>query len=335
MPRYSKAGFRLGAVFTTYTFNFLDTGKVFPSGDFTLANGAREVQEQSGGLLKLVQLPVFPGQVSDENFPVTEMLFNQLLAVDGLEEVIPIAMMLNDPMDPKFKEDNIDTLANGGIKFGKLGATLGSSTSLEAWFDGFNNRAGVAYTGDELKEKVRLLIDIHVAAARRILDANCGIKAWNIEFLRTVEYTTFTNIRKAWDVIAEINDNLGEKFYKLLDDGAHGKDSGLDLTEQNNVRKEACDAGAYGIMHVSNPTDRGRITEAGLKVIEYGIRHGCPSDILVEIFDPEDPILADMVKNIDGFGKKTFEDPSEVIADALMMTNARLDQFVADGLIDA
>ena len=53
---------------------------------------------------------------------------------------------------------------------------------------------------------------LHVRAAKESGLLDSSITAWHIEFLRPVEFKTFTNIERAWAFIKAINKELGRDY---------------------------------------------------------------------------------------------------------------------------
>lgn len=283
-----------------------------------------EVQKESKGKCEVLCVPVFPGDLTEAAMPKTKRI------IDGLKKHVKhvqlIIMLDKDPQDPNNKAHTVATLRNGFNRATELGVEHVASTSFEAWMKGTEDKKP-GLRGKELDETVKLLIEVHAEAVRLAKADGSKVKYLDMEYLRTIEFVTFTNAELAWRVIDGINARLGYVFVRLIDDSAHAGDSGLSVDRINEVRHKAGKAGAYGTFHLSEPTTRGRIGSGGTYAVDslkHAGKHGSLSIVLAECFpfDHDDTDL--MRKKIPGYGKKTFEDKTEVIVHGLITAEKTL-----------
>ncbi len=324
----SASNLMLGYVGVTSGFNA--KAKNPDTGEYLYVELLKGVQERSPIKVQVIQTPLFPDDVTSAGFPETKLLYGKLQS--HVEKVVPILMMTKDPLDPTQKEAFIGDLYNGLMGAGRLGAEICSSTSFEAWMKGTQDGED-PLTGEALDQAIDLLVEIHVEAISRALQDGCTVARLDMEYLRPVEFTTFTNLEVAWRVVSGINRHLGFVFVRALDDGAHSKDSGLSPTRANRIRAIARRQNAYGTIHVSQFTTRGRIGPVALGELEYALLHGKPTYVLVEIFDPRLPDTQLMKDKIPGYGEETFSDPVEVIIDGLIKTKKKIGEMVVVGAL--
>jgi hypothetical protein len=314
--------------FVSVCFGFDPVAKE-DGGDFVYVEGLKRIQALAGDVkINAIQVPLFPNNIDESGFPLTQELFKQLR--EHVTTVVPILMHTTDPLNPENRPEFEQALYNGLMKAGELGASVCSSTSFEAWMKATQEKAD-PLSGKALEDSIGLLIDIHASVISRALADGCKVHHLDMEYLRTIEYGTFTNAEIAWKVISGINKKirLGRSFVRLLDDSAHAGDSGLTVERINKVRALAREAGAYGTFHFSEPTTRGKLgsssyPEEGLR---DAARHGSLSAVFVEIFDPEGPEFDLMREHIPGFGVKTFDDIEQAIADGIVMAKGLIDQL--------
>jgi hypothetical protein len=317
MKNKSKVKVGVVMVFAGFFAHALD----IVTGEFEYVKALRALKQTSEVQIDVIQVPLFPGHLMDSGFHVISQLFAELMKL--VDEVVAVLMLTTNPLDPKNKDAAIETLRNGLVQAGRLGVRVCSATSLEAWMDGFK-KGLKPLTGSELDDAVDLLVDIHVQAIRKAKAQQCTVKYLDIEYLRTVEYTTFTNMEIAYRVIKTINDKLGYVFCRLLDDTAHAEDSGLSIEIQKRVRQQAKKDGAYGTSHASSPTSRGVLTQAVVQGVRAMHEDGNLQSLMVEIFDPKDPVLQPMRDHITGFGQQRIYDIIEAMVDGLKVVESEL-----------
>lgn len=315
---------KLGYVSVTYGFNSVAKSS---EGKFVYVEGLKRVQALSGGKVEVIQVPLFPGNLTEEGLPDTKKLFGELRRHTGT--VMPILMLTEDPLDRQRKDAVVDMLTTLLMGCSKLGATECSSTTFEAWMKGAAEGAK-PLTGKALDEAIDHLVEVHVLAIQRAKAEGCIVAHLDMEYLRTIEFTTFTNAEVAWRVIDGINKRLGFVFVRFLDDSAHAGNSGLSVERINVVRAKTGKVNAYGTIHVSEPTTRGLIGSGSpyaLNALRDMACYGRPSFVLVEIFDSRLPDTQAMVDNIPGYGKVTFADPAKAICHGLLAIENTLDSL--------
>jgi len=213
-----------------------------------------------------------------------------------------------DPMNPADEDTVVQLLVEGLKTAQKFGVSQVASTSLEAWMSG---EAGV--------------------------EDSC-IQAWQLEFLRSVEFQTFTDLGKAWDLVKVMNENIGKPFYKILVDAAHCGDSSLSVEENQSLIAEIGAAGALGCFHCSAKTTRGCLsTDDGWvgALLAAAAQTGTLTHVFVEVFHHEDPALASLREAVAGHGIDTTDGRSydQVVADGLIDTVRRLNNLCQRGVL--
>ncbi|MCH2387678.1 MAG: hypothetical protein MK240_05680, partial [Opitutales bacterium] len=174
------------------------------------------VNEQSKVRPNCSQTALFPGADEDD---LSEMLagFKNL----GLNPHVIMMVAGGNPMDPA-DEDKIAPGLLAGLEAAKKhGIEHVSSTSLEEWMQPDKQEL----TGKDFDDAVAQLVKLHTRVCREADVLNSCIKAWHFEFLRGIEFKTFTDIRKAWTVTKAANEAIGQPFFKVLVDAAHCGDS--------------------------------------------------------------------------------------------------------------
>ena len=187
------------------------------------------VNEQSKVRPNCSQTALFPGADEDD---LSEMLagFKDL----GLTPHVIMMVAGGNPMDPA-DEDKIAPGLLAGLEAAKKhGIEHVSSTSLEEWMQPDKQEL----TGKDFDDAVAQLVKLHTRVCREANVLNSCIKAWHFEFLRGIEFKTFTDIRKAWTVTKAANEAIGQPFFKVLVDAAHCGDSDLSMEENAAVIEE-------------------------------------------------------------------------------------------------
>ena len=274
------------------------------------------------------QISLFAGVKDD----VTAELVDGLKSL-GLEVQFIMMVGEGDPMNPA-DEDKVVQLLVAGLKSAqKHGVRRVASTSLEAWMSG-----GTAKTGPDFQAAVEQLIRLHDRACREAAVEESCIESWQLEFLRSVEFTTFTNLDKAWNLVSAMNKSAGKPFYKLLVDAAHCGDSTITIEENQRLIHEIAAAGALGSFHCSAKTTRGCLsTDDGWigALLAAAAQTGQLTHVLVEVFHHDDTALAPLREAVAGHGIDTTDGRSydQVVIDGLVDTARRLNNLCHRGIL--
>ncbi len=298
------------------------------SGQILVLKYFQQLIAQSPVAVSCAQISQFEG-VADQ---VTTELVQGLKAL-GLEVQFIMMIGEGDPTNPADEDKVAQLLVNGLKTAQKHGVCQVASTSLEAWMSG-----GKPKTGDEFKAAVDQLVRLHDRAYQEAgVEGSC-IKAWQLEFLRSVEFKTFTDLAKAWTLVKAMNENAGRPFYKLLIDAAHCGDSSISVKENQHLISEIGAAGALGSFHCSAKTTRGCLsTDDGWvgALLAAAAQTGQLTHVLVEVFHHEDPALEPLRKAVAGHGIDTTDGRSydQVVIDALVNTVRRLNNLRHRGIL--
>lgn len=111
-------------------------------------------------------------------------------------------------------------------------------------------------TGNDYDAAVEQLAALHFRVYKEQELDKGEIESWNIEFLRPGEMMTFTNLRKAWEVVKAMNAKVGKQFFKVLVDSAHCGDSGESISDTQSLLEEMIAAGDVNMIHASVATTR-------------------------------------------------------------------------------
>ena len=300
-------------------------------GQLTVVANLAKLGAASRFQIGAAQIPYFPGLNDDD---VAEMVGG--IRALGME--VHFIMMVGgaDPMNPA-DEDAVVGMLTGGLNAAKKhGVSHVSSTSIEEWM-----KAGAApKTGADFDAAVAQNVTLHVRAYRDAGVAGSCIKHWHIEFLRSVEFQTFTSIDKAWKVVAGCNAELGNKFFKLMVDAAHCGDGTLSIAENAKLITELAAADELGIFHASTKTTRGCLsTDDGWigALMTAAAKTGKLEYVFVELFHHEDAALAglreaDPRHGIDTTDGRTYD---ETVLDGVYSVGRRLNNLVARGYLSA
>jgi hypothetical protein len=283
--------------------------------------------QQSPVTPSCVQLAAFPGTDAAD----TEEMMRGMQAL-GLE--VHLIMMVGgaNPMNPA-DEDVVVAQLKESIKFAlDYGAVSVSSTSVEEWMNGPADMDFDAAVAQNIK--------VHLRAAKESGLLDSSITAWHIEFLRPIEFKTFTNIDKAWQFVKAANQALGRNFFKLLVDAAHCGDSGLSIPEHEALIAEIAAAGHFGIYPASAKTTRGCLsTDDGWigATMAAAAKTGALTTVFVEMFHHEDEALASLRAAVPGHGVNTLDGRTytQIVIDGLVDVTRRLNNLQARGLLKA
>ena len=277
------------------------------------------------------QVPLFPGVVEQD---VADML-------NGIKElgITPHVIMMvagGNPMDPADEDTVAPMLVAGLKKAQEFGVQNVSSTSIEEWM----KPGATKLTGADFDAAVAQNIKLHARVVREAEAIGSVVKAWHIEFLRGIEFQTFNDVGKCWQIVKGLNEELGSPFFKVLVDAAHCGDSELSLDENNAIVKEMADAGGFSLFHASAKTTRGCLsTDDGWigNMLSACAATGKLETVFVELFHHEDPALeglrtADPRHGIDTTDGRSY---SEAVCDGLADVARRLNNLVARGIMPA
>jgi hypothetical protein len=237
-------------------------------------------------------------------------------------------------MDPA-DEDTVAPMLVSGLKAAQqFGVANVSSTSIEEWM----KPGAVKLTGDDYAAAVAQNIKLHVRAVREAEAVGSSVKSWHIEFLRGIEFQTFNDVAKCWEIVKGCNEELGSPFFKVLVDAAHCGDSELSLEENCAIVQEMADAGGFSLFHASAKTTRGCLsTDDGWigAMLTACAATGKLETVFVELFDHEDPALeglrsADPRHGINTLDGRTYR---EAVCDGLADVARRLNNLVARGIM--
>lgn len=273
-----------------------------------------------------VQISLFPGTGEAD---IAEMM----VGLKALNLEIHLIMMVGgaNPMDPA-DEDNVISQLLPSLKAAiKHSAVSVASTSIEEWMNGPADM--------DLDAAIAQNVKLHVRAVKEAGLLDSAITAWHIEFLRPVEFKTFTNVERAWGFIKAVNKALGQDYFKLLIDSAHMGDSGLTIAENERLIAELATAGHMGIFHASAKTTRGCLsTDDGWigATLSAAARTGKLETVFVEAFRHDDPALQALRDAVPGHGIDTRDGRSytQLIIDGLVETAHRINNLKARGILD-
>lgn len=278
--------------------------------------------------LDATQISYFPGA---DPADVKELF----LGIKDLNLELQMVLMVGgvNPYDPA---DEVETIAQlvSGLKVAKeYGVKTVSSTSFEEWMAGRPTLEGEAY-----EAAVGQLAQVHHKAYIEAGLAGSSVTCWNLEFLRTGEFTTFTSIAKAAPVITATNALMGSTVMQLMVDAAHCGDSGLSITENKDLIAELAARDELGIFHCSAKTTRGCLsTDDGWipTLMTATAKTGKLREAFVEIFHHEDPALQGLRDLDPGHGVDTTDGRSytETVIDGAVETVRRLNNLKARGIL--
>jgi len=298
-----------------------------PEGDLLVVGTMKRICDQSAVRIDCVQVPIFPGLDPND---VTEMV--QGLRLLGL--TVHFVMMIGDvdPMDPADEDAVVAILVEGLRSAEKHEIATFSSPSLELWMQPTAKRK----EGADFDTAVAQNVKVHT---RAYLESGVTkIPSWHIEFLRGIEYQTFTDIERCWKFVAAANQTLGKNLFKVLVDAAHCGDSVLTISENEALIGQIAEAGELGIFHASAKTTRGCLTtDDGWigALLAACARTGHLETVFVEAFHHQDAALeglrnADPGHGVDTLDGRTYE---QLVSDGLANVGRRLNNFVARGML--
>lgn len=307
-----------------------DNGKIPRGGDGQLlvVSNMANLTKNSRATISCVQVPYFPGL--DEG-DVAEMVggFRDL----GLDVHFILMVGGANPMDPA-DEDKVAEMLVGGLTAAKTHNIENvSSTSVEEWMGGVPRKEGA-----DFEAAVAQNVKLHTRAVREAHIDGSSIKAWHIEFLRGIEFQTFTDVGRAWQFVQAANQELGRKFFKVMVDAAHCGDSDLTIPENEAIIEQMGAAGELGIFHASAKTTRGCLsTDDGWisALMTACAKTGALETVFVELFHHEDPALealrtADPRHGVDTTDGRTYD---EAVLDGVADVTRRLNNMSTRGIL--
>lgn len=296
-------------------------------GKLCLVAEVEDLLAQSPAPFSIVQVPFFPGLDQaevDEGF--------EAIKATGLKPLLIMMVGGGNPMDPADEDSVVPGLVEGLEAAKRHGIEHVSSTTLEEWM----KPGATELTGDAYEAAVSQLGKLHARAVREAGALDSCIKHWHIEFLRGIEFQTFTTVLKGWDAVKSMNEALGQKFFKLIVDAAHCGDSVLNMVENVAAIKEIGEQGGISMFHASAKTTRGCLsTDDGWigHLLTACAETGTLEIVLVELFHHEDAALAGLREADPGHGVDTTDGRSytQCTIDGLVDVTRRMNNLVARG----
>lgn len=287
------------------------------------------LKEAAPVAITAAQVPLFPGVIPQD----TQDLFGGIREL-GITPHMIMMVAGGNPMNPD-DEDAVCEMLVAGLKAAQeLQVEHVASTSIEEWM----KPGATTLTGADFEAAVAQNVKLHTRAVREAGAIGSCIKAWHIEFLRGIEFMTFTDVGKAWQIVKAANEDLGQPFFKVLVDAAHCGDSELSMDENAAIVAEMADAGGFSMFHASAKTTRGCLTtDDGWigNLLTACAATGKLEIVFVELFHHEDPALqglreADPRHGVDTTDGRTY---SEAVCDGLADTAHRINNLVARGIL--
>ena len=313
MPKFeSKSSIKLGVVPTHIKFVdglVPDEQGNMPrdaDGQIKVVSGMKSLVETTSANLDCVQISLFPG-VTDSDY--TEMVKG--LEALGLE--VHLILMVGgsgNPMEPSDEGAVVDCIVQCLEEASKHNIPTVSSTSLEPWMSGAARKEG-----PEFDAAVEQLVKVHLKAYEQANLAESALESWNIEFLRSTEFSTFTDLGRGWHVCKKANEALGRPFFKILVDAAHCGDSKLSLDQNIALIEEIGASDGLSIFHASAKTTRGCLTtDDGWigALLSACAATGKLGYVYAEMFHHEDPALESLRDAVAGHGIDTTDGRSYV-----------------------
>jgi len=325
----SKSRIKLGVVPTHIQFvDGLvpdDDGKMprDDSGQIKVVSRMKDLVSLADAKLDCVQVSLFPG-VADSDYE------EMVKGLEGLGLEVHLVLMAGgsgDPMNPDDESAVVDCIVECLEAAVKHGIKTVSSTSLEQWMSESSRKDGADFDA-----AVDQIIKVHLKAYEQSKLADTSIESWNIEFLRGVEFNTFTDLGRGWHVIKKANEALGKPFFKVLIDAAHCGDSDLTLDQNIELIEEIGANDGISIFHASAKTTRGCFsTDDGWigSLLTACAQTGKLEYVYGEMFHHQDPALAALREAVSGHGIDTCDGRSydEMLAEGVNMVGRRLNNL--------
>ena len=285
------------------------------TGEIVIVDGISRLKKLSPIELNATQFSYFPGLNEDD---VSEVI-SRLKAI-GLEIQFILMVGGADPMNPEDEDAVADMLLAGVETAKKHNISICSSTSIEEWMQ----EGATPKEGSDYQAAIEQNVKLHSRVFSEGGIADSCIKEWHIEFLRSIEFQTFTNLQKAWDIVEAMDEGVGQKFFKVLIDTAHCGDSDLSMEENIEIIHAIGKTDQLGIFHASSPTTRGCLsTDDGWisALLRACAETGKLEYVLVEAFHHEDEALAPLRERVEGHGIDTTD-------------GRTYDELMLDGVVD-
>ncbi len=329
----SRSSVKLGIVPTHVKF----VGGVVPGEDGSLPRNAdgklvilastEQVCELASCQLDAIQLSVFPGAKESDMDELVGGLRNL-----GLEVQMILMVTSGDPMNPADEDIVVDLLVGGLESARKYEIGVVGSTSIEQWMQPGATRK----EGAEFESAVAQNVKLHQRIFEQAGLANSCIKSWHIEFLRGVEFQTFTDLGRCWQFVKRVNEAVGQPFFRTLVDAAHCGDSGLSMERNVELIQEIAAGDGLGLFHASAKSTRGCLsTDDGWvgSLLSACVKTGKLEHAFVEMFHHQDEALGSLRELVADHGVDTTDGRSyeQMLADGLDDVARRLNNLAARG----
>ena len=268
-------------------------------GDLVVLSEMKSLVLESKTPISAVQVSYFANAAGSDY----DELFGGLKEL-GLELSLILMVGGVDPTAASDEDAFVQMLVTGLEAAKKYGIETVASTSFEEWM----KPDAEPLTGPAYDEAVQQLAKSHVRAIQEAKIENSSVKEWHLEFLRTGEFVTFTNLEKAWEVVKTANQQLGSDIFKVVVDSAHCGDSDLSVGENVTLINEIAAADDLGMFHASAPSTRGCITsdEGWIPtLLAAAQKTGKLTHCYLELFHHEDPALEGLRQLVPNHGKDT------------------------------
>lgn len=328
----SRSQIKIGVVPTHFKFVGCllpdDEGKMprAEDGQTLVVSKMKPIVELSPAKLDVVQLSLFPGVIDSD---IDEMVVG--LRQLGLE--VHFILMSGgefDPMNPDDESGVVDSFLPSIEAAKRLGIETICSTSIENWMQqGAQRKEGSDFEA---------AVDQNVAVHMRIHDegkiSESSIKSWHIEFLRDVEFQTFTDLGRVWSFVQRVNVAAGKSFFKTMIDAAHCGDSRLSMDQNIELIQQIASADGLGTLHASAKTTRGCLTtDDGWigALLAACVKTGKLEYAVAEMFHHEDPALESLRSLVPGHGVDTTDGRTydQTLLDGIEDLSRRLNNLAA------
>jgi hypothetical protein len=299
------------------------------AGEIKVVSRMKALIELTNSKLDCVQISLFPG-VNDSDF---DEMVNELRKL-GLEvHFILMVGGAGDPMNPADESAVVDCIVPCLHAADKFGIKTVSSTSIEQWMSPGAKRK----EGADFEAAIEQNVAVHLKACEQAGIKSTSIESWHIEFLRNVEFQTFTDLGRAWQFVQRANSAFGSPFFKVLIDAAHCGDSQLSLDQNIALIEEIGANDGMSIFHASAKTTRGCLsTDDGWigSLMAACAKTGKLEYVFGEMFHHDDIALEPLRNAVPGHGFDTTDGRSydETLADGLNDLGRRLNNFAGRGI---
>jgi len=299
------------------------------AGEIGVVAGVGELLEISPVGFGCVQVSIFPGTDPGD---IGELVGG--LKALGLEVDFVLMVGGVNPMNPADEEAVLAQLLPSLKAAVAHGTRHVSSTSIEEWMSAGETRR----EGADFEAAIAQNVKLHLRAYEEAGLEGSSVASWNIEFLRPGEFKTFTSLDRGWAFVSAVNKALGKPFFKILVDSAHCGDSGLSMSENEELITRIAEAGELGVFHASAKTTRGCLSsdDGWTSVLLTAMAEtGKLKHVYLEVFDHEDPGL-ETLRRLDprhGVDTRDGRSYAEVLADGLRDIAHRLNNLDARGIL--